>query len=210
MSDPEGDLVVLVPDKNMESSVHGLLSRPEALGIRRINFNIHVHIERDPGCFQRGHDFLRPMAKRYSHALIMFDLHGCGYEASSKEQIEEAVGKRLSMAGWNDRGEVVVLDPELEVWVWSDSPHVGRCLGWRGQQPDLRTWLSQEGMWEPNASKPKHPKAAMELALRQVKKPRSSSLYQGLATSVSLQRCEDPAFGKFKSIMHNWFAENHQ
>ncbi|MEN8217380.1 MAG: hypothetical protein ABFS56_13640 [Pseudomonadota bacterium] len=26
---------------------------------------------------------------------------------------------------------------ELEIWVWSDSPHVAEILGWKNKQPDL-------------------------------------------------------------------------
>lgn len=42
------DLVVLVPDKNMEASLRGLLSRCAALGLRDVTFDLFVHPERDP------------------------------------------------------------------------------------------------------------------------------------------------------------------
>jgi len=67
------DLVVLVPDKNMESAVTQLLQRPQALGIRPITFDVFVHIGRDPGCYGKAHDFLRPFAGQYQYALVMFD-----------------------------------------------------------------------------------------------------------------------------------------
>ncbi|MCK4659830.1 MAG: hypothetical protein KAV82_09950 [Phycisphaerae bacterium] len=207
MSDWELDLVLLVPDKNMEATVRGLLSRRQALALRQFRFEVYVHVERDPGCFHRGHDFLRPMAGRCAHGLILFDRVGSGQEQETRESLEKLVTMRLASSGWGDRGRTIVLDPELEVWVWSDSPHVDRCLGWEGRCPNLRTWLRTEEMWLKGRSKPEDPKAAVERVLRRVRKPRSSALYEGLAKSVSLKGCTDPAFLKFRQLLAEWFPE---
>ncbi len=205
MSNPIPDLVILVADKNMEAAVNGILSRPEALGIRKLQWESYAHPERDPGCFLRGHDFLRTMARRYAHCLLMFDRHGCGQEGKPREELERIVETRLSQSGWKDRGAAIVLDPELEVWVWSDSPEVARCLGWKSRQPCLREWLHGEGLWASDAAKPSAPKSATALALREVRKPRSSAIYARLAERVSFARCADPAFSRFKETLHSWF-----
>lgn len=205
MSDYASDLVVLVPDRNTEATVRGLLSRPQALGIRPVQYELYVHPERDPGCFHQGHDFLRSMTGRCAYGLLLFDRIGSGREQQTREEIETDVITRLSASGWGDRAAVIVLDPELEVWVWSDSPEVDRCLGWHGQQPDLRTWLRTEGRWLPDQPKPQDPKAATEQALRRASRPRSSALYEQLATSVSLQRCTDAAFFRLRQVLTNWF-----
>ena len=208
MSAYESDLVVLVPCKDMKAAVCGLLSRPQALNLRPLRSDVFVHPERDPGCFRRGHDFLRPMAGRYAHGLVMFDRDGCGQERKSPESLEQLVTTRLASSGWHDRAAAIVLDPELEVWVWSDSPEVDRCLGWQGRQPNLRTWLQQdEDVWLEGAAKPKDPKEAVERALYHVRKPRSSAIYEQLAEAVSLRRCTDPAFSKFRQLLAEWFPE---
>lgn len=75
------DLVILVPDRNIEAAVKGVLSQPQALGIREISSSVFTHIERDPGCFKRSHDFLRPMTNIYKHPLVIFDKVGCGQES---------------------------------------------------------------------------------------------------------------------------------
>jgi len=46
----------------------------------------------------------------------------------------------------------------------------------------------------------------MEAALRVVRKPRSSVLYQRLAQKISFGRCTDEAFHKFKTTLQNWFS----
>ena len=209
MNEPK-DLVVLVADKNIEFAVKGLLSRPRALGVRPITSDLFVHPYRDPGCLLDGHSFLRPLVNRYLYALVIFDREGCGRERLSREELEQQVKDRLSQSGWGDRAASIVLDPELEIWVWSDSPHVDSVLGWSGRQPDLRTWLAEKGFVEANAPKPNRPKEAIQEALRLVRKHRSSALYFQLATRVSVNRCVDPSFSKFKAILKNWFSEEPQ
>ncbi|MGB9846506.1 MAG: methylation-associated defense system protein MAD4 [Desulfotomaculales bacterium] len=200
------DLVILVPDRDTEAAVKGILSRPQALGIREIGSTIFTHIERDPGCFKRSHDFLRPMINTYKHALVIFDRAGCGQEPKGRETIERIVEKNLSISGWENRAAAVVIDPELEVWVWSDSPEVANCLGWEPGLADLRKWLTDRGLWPRYARKPVDPKLAVEQVLRQLKKPRSSAVYKLLAQRVSFERCIDPAFSKFKAVMQKWFG----
>ena len=204
----ESDLVVLVADKNMEASVRGLLSRRQALGLRQIRYEVYVHVGRDPGCFLSGHDFLRPMAGRTAHALVLFDRIGSGREQNTRESLEDLVTGRLASSGWDDRAAAIVIDPELEVWVWSDSPHVGRVLGWREAHPDVQTWLREEGMWLEGERKPEDPKASVERVLHHVRKPRSSAMYGKLANSVSFQRCTDPSFLRFRQVLAGWFAED--
>ncbi len=200
------DLVVLVADKNMEQTVKGLLGRSRSLGIRPLEYDTFVHPRRDPGCLNEAHDFLRPFARSYGYALVMFDREGCGREQVEARTLAEEVKARLADNSWPDRAEVVVLDPELEVWVWSASPHVAACLGWADCQPSLRAWLAEEGHWPPETPKPPRPKEAMEAALRQVRKPRSSAIYLELAQTVSLQGHTEPAFLRFAGALQRWFA----
>jgi hypothetical protein len=199
------DLVVLVADKNMEQIMHSLLKRTAALGIRQISYDLFVHPQRDPGCRQRAQIFLRPFCQQYEHALVFFDREGSGAESDSRDVLEQQVEGRLAKDGWNERAAVVVLDPELENWVWSDSPHVPRLLGWREQSLQLRDWLLAQGFLKEGEDKPIRPKEAVEAVLKQVRKPRSSAIYGELASTVSFRHCVDPAFAKLRSLLEQWF-----
>ena len=53
----KGDVIVLVADKNMESAVQGILSRSRLSSNTSVKAEIHVHIERDPGCTTRAMSF---------------------------------------------------------------------------------------------------------------------------------------------------------
>ena len=199
------DLIILVADKNMEHALNGLLLRPPALKIREITFDMFVHVNRDSGCLNQGADFLRQFVKLYSHALVIFDQEGCGKENDESPIVERNLENELSVSGWGERAKVVIIHPELEVWVWSDSPHVESVLGWQGKNPDLRTWLRDRSFRLDENGKPLLPKLAMDEALRAVNKAHSSALFKKLAQVVSLERCTDTAFIRLKDILRTWF-----
>jgi len=197
------DLVVLVADKNIEFALRGLLSRPQALGIRLPDYTLYVHPERDPGCLRKAAPFLRPYACCFRYALVVLDREGCGRQERTRAELETEIEAGLAGAGWENRAAAVVLDPELEAWIWSDSPEVDRVLGW-AELPPLRTWLRSQGFTF-SAHKPDRPKEAVEAALRFVRRPRSSAIFRELAERVSLERCRDPAFAKLRQCLGNWF-----
>jgi hypothetical protein len=198
------DLMVLVPDKNMQFAVEGLLRRIHSLKIRSISFDIKVHSQRDPGIFTASHEFLRIFSGKYSYAMVMLDREGCGCE-EAPSQIAALIQGRLDVNGWQGRSHVIVLDPELEIWVWSNSPVVAECMGWN--DPELTLWLTNKRYIAAGSSKPSDPKSVFEEALRLRGKPRSSSIYKKLAENVGFERCTDAAFIKFKTVLMNWFSD---
>lgn len=199
------DLVILVADQDMEFALRGILGRPAHLGIRALDYEIYVHPEHDPGCLLRGHDYLRLFVNRFEHGLVLFDRQGSGQEKKPREILEKDVEGHLSRSGWLNRAAAVVIDPELEIWVWSDAPDVDRVLGWEGKIPGLRCWIRDKGWLPAGHAKPVDPKEAFEQALRVVSTPRSSSIFRRLAVNVSLRRCSDPSFQKLKKVLRKWF-----
>jgi hypothetical protein len=197
------DLVCLVPDKNIQAALDALLSkRKPALGLASFTFEIHVHPRRDPGCFHNGPDFLGQLLEEPTQkGLLVFDQAWQGNPCNTAEQTEEAIRKRLSGLF----ADVVVLEPELEAWVWSPSRHVDYVLGWQEAYPPLRQWLEKNDLWPGDSAKPSDPKAAMEAALFEKQIPRSSSLYRQIAERVSLKRCQDDSFNRLCTVLQRWF-----
>lgn len=197
------DLIVLVADSQMRAATEKLLAREHALGIATPSFEIFVHPERDAGVFGKCQDFLRSFQQSFRFALVMFDREGCGSNEAAK-QIQQIVKKRLDESGWIERNQVVVIDPELEIWVWADSPNVSKSLGLSDKQ--LQEILAK---YERNENlKPKDPKAAMEDALKKSHLPRSSAIYANLASIVTLRNCRDKSFSDFKSALVKWFGRS--
>lgn len=191
------DLVILAADKDLEFALKGLLNRPEAIGIRAISTDIFVEPEHDPACALRGVEFLTHIETQYQNALLMFDHEGSGKEAIPREALQEELNAAFARTAWGERAKAIVLEPELEAWVWSDSPHVDNVAGWRDREPRLRDWMEDNGWLQPDAVKPDRPKEAFEAALREARRPRSASLYKRLADHVSFRRCADVSFSNF-------------
>jgi hypothetical protein len=199
-------LVAVVADKHIEQAVLGILSRPKALGIQPLPVDLVVHPNRDPGCFQTAHEILSAYATTHSHALVIFDRAWEGAPFPTASALEEQVESRLR-SRWGDQGRCVVIDPEVEAWVWSTSPHVGPTLGWTDLVPTMRDWLAEQNLWPEGAVKPPDPKAALQRVLHRVRQPRSSAIFRRLGSKVSLAACQDPTFNRLVSILRGWFAE---
>jgi hypothetical protein len=200
------DLVALTADANMAQAMSGLLARSASLEIRPLTFDVLVHPQRDPGCLRRAGDILRPLVHLYDHAMVLFDHEGCGQENVAAIELANRLRNELENMGWRDSAEAIVFEPELEQWVWTNSPHVARVLGWANREPDLRAWLHDHGHWPDEAPKPPRPKEAMEAALFFARIPRSSALYRELANNVSLQSRSDPWFLRFSGTLRRWFS----
>jgi hypothetical protein len=200
------DLLVLVADADIEQTVQGLLSNPGRLGIRPIRWDIRRHVDRDPGCARRSVEFLRPFRNQYTHALVVFDHEGSGREMIAREELESTLEGELAQNGWQvDAARVVVLEPELEAWVWSSSPHVAAVLGWSDWE-SLRQWLVAHALLEPEATKPARPKEAMLAVMHQHRLPRSASRFRKLAERVGHGGCRDPSFNKLREVLRAWFG----
>jgi hypothetical protein len=202
------DLIVIVPDGEMESAVDALLSRSEALRIRPISSKILRHLQRDAGCRSDCHNYLRPWMQSFRYAMVLFDHEGCGREDLNRSALEEKIEATLSANGWDNRSAVITIAPGLEAWVWSESREVDEVLGWKGRTPGLRDWVrAKTGFWSGDRAKPDQPKEAFEAALREARKQRSPTLYRALAQRVSISRCDDPSFLKFKRVLREWFPK---
>lgn len=201
------DLVMLVPGKDERETFDELLSsRRPSLGIRQLRYEILVHPRRDPGCFLEAPDILQPYLNRAGYCFIVLDHEGSGQENCSVDDVVADLKCRMERSGWSGRADVLVLQPELENWVWSDSPHVDSVMGWESRDPPLRRWLTDQGRWRAGSPKPDRPKECFQVALREVKMRRSSSIYRQLAARVGLERCQDRSFLTFRATLGRWFS----
>jgi len=199
------DLYVLVADQDMLQTMEHLLRRGPSLEVRSIEYAIAKHLHRDPGCRSNAAQYLRRHSHQYKYALVMFDKHGCG-DKNSREEIQRDVEDELFRNGWRDRSKVIVIDPELETWIWTASNRMPQVLGWQhGGYVGMKRWLASKGLWENNSAKPAEPKRALRAVLKEIGRRSSSSLFGKLAASVTLHGCEDPAFIELRDTLVHWF-----
>jgi hypothetical protein len=203
------DCVFLVADKNMEAAFQGFLEREQfhrSLGCGLFEFDARLDLlvgagQNDPGLYTRGHELLRSYQRTHRHAVIVLDEAWDGSPGAAK--IEAKMRRDLEESGWvREQVEVIVICPELEVWVCHDSPQVARVLG---VQASLKELLVREQLWQADKPKPDDPKTGIERVLRQVRMPRSSALFKKITSEISVKRCIDPAFGRLRDALQRWF-----
>ncbi len=207
MTPEKQDLVILVADTDCKVVLANLLKRPQSLGIRSISCEIFKMPQRDSGCRTAGVEFLRNFLNQFEYGLLIYDREGSGGEAFTAVELEEKSEKNLLRSGWKDRVATIVIDPELEAWVWSDSPHVADAMNW-DNPGKLRTWLCEKGyLTGKEQTKPVRPKEAFSAALRKTGTRPSSTIFKKVAEKVSLSRCTDRAFSKLKDKLVEWFGK---
>lgn len=200
------DLIVLAADLDIENTINGLLSRPSKLNAKEPSFDIRRHPDRDPGCRKNAADLLRPLTEKYRHALVVFDRDGCGSNRS-REEIQTEVEKQLAQNGWRDRNKAIAIEPEIEIWAWSDSPQMLHTMGWRETYPELKKFLSARGLWPNREAKPPDPKRAMLETMRAMRVKRSSRVFSRLAEEANVRGCRDPAFIELLRTLREWFPQ---
>jgi hypothetical protein len=205
--------VFLVADSNMAAAFRGYFGRNQwhqSLGCSPFDFNPEIGGDlivdeggNDPGVFTKGHELLRPYLGSHERAVVALD---CEWEGSpGKDKIVQHVTVNLIGTGWPEHAvKVIAIDPELENWLWQDNPHVADALRYKGQPP-LRQWLAQVGVWPQGLAKPPRPKEAAEWVLKQTRQPRSSSIYQQLASRIGINGCTDASFVELHSTLKTWF-----
>jgi hypothetical protein len=194
----------LVADRNMEAVVASLLGKHEALGTREIQSQIIRHPQHDPGCYRDATPLLSVFANQARQALVLLDRDWDGVPNLPSRQIEAEVESRIAVMkqGW---ARCIVIEPELEAWLFTRSPRLDEAVGWRGRAPSLSEALANANLWSASEPKPSDPKATMKWALSQVGKQTSSSIYGQIALHLGVGKCVDPSFLRFRSTLQEWF-----
>lgn len=183
--------------------IRGALARPTALGIRALDYKILSHPGHDGGVRKGGAQLLGVGRSFFQHGLLLLDHEGSGAHVGAVE-LEAQLDGQLS-ARWGDAAKAIVIDPEVDAWMWGAEPHLRSLLDWTFQE-GIREWLVGEAFGFTDAGKPTRPKEAFEAACRRARMPRSSEQYRYVAERISLQRCEDPAFQRLRAAIVGWFA----
>ena len=195
------DLGLVVADKNMDFALRGILMRHQALGIRQITWKTAVLPSHDGGVRSVGPDELNTFRHDRSHGIIMLDYEGSGADSDALA-LEAELDERVRRT-WNDRAKAIVIEPELDIWLWGSNEAMRQVLDC--EIPDVREWLHERGYTFGENDKPVRPKEAIQELLFEMKQPRSSVVYKELTSRLTLRRCKDPAFNRLKTTLQQWF-----
>jgi hypothetical protein len=202
------DVVFLVADSGIEQMVRGFLGRErfhQSLRCGPFAFDPATDVVvatqgRDPDVHKNARERLRAYEAQYAHAVVILDEQWEGSPGAAK--IRDDIAKQ--MAPYWERFAVVVIEPELEAWVWQDSPHVAQAFKC---PPDFRAILANSGHWPLTATKPLDPKAALEYLRDRHRARVLNAAFGRLATQISVRRCEDAAFHHLCENLRTWFPE---
>ncbi len=208
------ELVILVADAAMEAVLRTFFEREaveETLACGDISIDPVQDIFRDPmhtdgGVHRRAHEILRRFLRTHRRAMVILDKQ-FGAERPAN-QVRMEILNNLRQNGWAERCEVVVIDPELEVWLWQESPHVARAVGYRGHQP-LRKHLAETRDWPEDLDKPKNPKDTLQRLIRENRAGVPTGVYCNIAKQVSVRGCSDTSFRNFLTTLRNWFPKEY-
>lgn len=196
------DLLILCPDTSIKAAVNSLLTRrKKALNISEIAFDIKVHSNRDPGILGEGLEFLRANKNQYHKFLLILDREGCGSNESPEEIRNRLMQQAPGFGFKNNELEIIVINPELEIWVWKNKLHLARMVDWTESQ--LSDWLKVKHKIE--KGKPDDPKSVYEDLLRHRQKAKSSANFGYLAEKISLRNCQEPGFQLLSETLKKWF-----
>lgn len=205
------ECIFLLADSNMQAAFEGFLSREgfhQSLGCGPFDFDPRLDIkvaagDNDPGLFTRGHELLRPFQSSHYRAVIVLDAKWEG--SPGAEAIKQHLTEQIQSTGWEeDSFQVIVIDPELENWIWQQNDHVARGLGFDNANA-LITDSDIRQVWPDGATKPIQPKAILETVLKKKHIPRSSAIYKRITSQVSVKRCQDGAFHELLATLKTWF-----
>jgi len=205
------DCVFLLADRNMRASFEGFFSRQsfhQSLGCGPIGVDpmqdlIVAAGDNDPGLYTRAHELLRAFINTHSHAVVVLDAKWDGSPGAT--DISTHIEAMLSTNGWQPESvAVVVIEPELENWIWQRNAHVAKGIGF----DNIESLLADQDLrraWPDGQDKPSSPKETLEAILRKKRIPRSSAIYKKITTQISVNYCKDKAFLYLVEKLRQWF-----
>lgn len=215
MSAPE-KLAILVPDGAYPLVLRALLTeRRASLRIREVPHEIIKDAFRDSS--REGAALLRPFLRTCSHALMIRDLEGSGWEKRGAAALEQDLLEGMRANGWPaGRAAVIVVDPEIEAWLRFDSPHLHQIVRdrarRRGRESDLllavkidEAVAARGGLND--LGKPARPKEVLESILAHFGIQRGNAIYESLAKSESLKGCKVASFQRVIALFQAWFPD---
>lgn len=158
----------------------------------------------DPGVYEQAHNLLRAYSSTHAHAVIILDRE---YDTDRTEAVTRMhIEGELTANGWSpDRFTVIVIDPEVERWIWIDSLHVSKAFGFANPAA-MYAWLDQNGFETDANHKPERPKEAAEKACKSKRTVFSSALHKQIIERASLRDCTDLSFQAFRDALLRWYA----
>lgn len=206
--------VFFVADSTMRQALLGFLSRndvhkPYNLGTAPFAFDpnedLFSSVTLDPGMYTTGEELLRPFQKTHRRAVVILDAEWDG--SPGAEAIRTNLSKRIIGTGWAaDAFKVIVIEPELEAWIWQRNNKVAAALKFASVSEMVKAVQDAKIDWPDGQDKPTRPKEALEaVATKRRGIGFSSAIHKSITSVASAIACQDAAFQELKATLQAWF-----
>lgn len=200
---------MIVAGRKDEVVLKAVLKRWQELGIRPIIFEINRRGS-DSIVVREGAMQARIRAREFKHFLCLWDHKDSGKGNEPPSQVQDELQEHLNRRRLQNREKALVIDPELEIWLWQDKKAIARVLGI--SQKQLARCLNR---WQ-SANFPKRtleqilskfPKEALEEVCQEAREKLTAALYQRIAHTADLSLwASEQGFQQLCQTLLNWFS----
>ncbi len=202
------DLFVVMEGRRDRAVMEAVLNRPYDLGIQPITYEFDLRFS---AVRTGGPDAGRERRGEFRYVICLWDHQGSGEENKPPSRVQGEVQARLNRNTLKGFSKALVIDPELEIWLWRDRTAIASIL--EVDENRLTEWLND---WR-QAQFPKQtvetllqqfPKEALEEVMRRAGEKPDAALYGRITAIANLQRwSKEPSFRRLCSTLRKWFAK---
>jgi hypothetical protein len=210
------DVIFHLADGNMEKGLKAFFARDDwdfVLGCERFEIDplsendfFRVGGDTDGGIWKHAADNLRPFRAKYEHAVVILDADFAPNPGA--DVLRQDISAAMLRSGWpTERFLVVIIEPELEAWLWAPNLNVAQAFGF-GDFERLRAALERENVWNRGEAKPHDLKAARNFAAKQGGKKTGGPIFKAVFSTISqaaCERCEERGFICLRNALQEWF-----
>lgn len=212
----------LVADGQTETTIKAFFNRTDFCKKLKVGpFEVgDMDIEKvgnDAEVFYRAADRARSRLKTHQKLVVILDEAWDDKRAPDAATIKERLTQDLYAKGWEyDRFVVIVIQPELENWIWNDTAHMHRVFrfdqipGFTSARDYFReAKVDSAGKrchWPEQASKPTNPKEALHMLCRESRAKPDAAKYADVVCGVNVLRCQEPGFQELLATLRRWFG----
>ena len=208
------DCVFFTADSTMKQALLGFMTRNDRFAHYNLgtapfafdpNEDLFSSATMDSGTYTTGEELLKPFQKTHRHAVLMLDAEWDG--SPGADTIRTDLTNRILASGWTaDEFKVIVIDPELESWIWQRNQRVATALRFGSVAEMVDAVQAANIDWPNGELKPSSPKAALQaVATRRRGIGFSSAIHKSITATVSLVKCQDAAFLELRQTLQGWF-----
>jgi hypothetical protein len=195
--------------------------------------DIRVHPGHDSGVSKDPQLVLLPERNRYDKALVILDQAWSG-APDADEIVANIETIAEHEARWQrERFEVILIQPELEAWIWQRNIHVCEAFEFSGSENELWDLLSLRSLeldsrskkhvfvpvdtlaalapaWSLQDPKPTNPKGVVEALTRHCGSGPASGVFNEIARTIGVRNCVDKSFHKMRDALCRWFPSQRE